>query len=79
MTTARNRRRLTWLGLVLAASAPYAAILGTHLYARTQPRTCEDRRDVIIGGNRPASFGTVTTCYAWGWWQISQSLRRDDE
>lgn len=79
MTTRTNRRRLTWLALFAAATAPYAAIIGVHLYARTEPTTCEDQRDLIIGGGKPASFGTVTTCYAWGWWQVSKSLRRDDQ
>jgi hypothetical protein len=79
MHTTTRRRLATFAIIIAAASAPWAPLFALHFYARTQPRTCEERRDVIIGGNRPASFGAVTTCYAWGWWEVSKSYRRDSE
>jgi hypothetical protein len=76
--TVRNRRRLAFLGLAAAGSAPYAAIVGFHLYAKTQPSVCKDTRDVILSPDRPASFGTVRTC-RWGIWTTSQTLIRADD
>ena len=75
----RLNRRLAGFSFIALAAAPYSAIIGFHLYAKTQPRTCEERRDLIIGGNQPASFGIVTTCRAWGFWEVSKTLRRDGE
>jgi hypothetical protein len=75
----RTKQTITMLGVFAAAVAPMGLLCGFHLYAQTQPATCEDHRDLILGGERGAGFGTVTTCYAWGWWQVSKTLRRDDD
>jgi hypothetical protein len=77
MNITTMKRRLTALSLIALAVAPYSAVIGMHLIAKTQPQTCEQSRDLIIGGDRPPSFGTVTKCYAWGWWEVSSTLQRD--
>jgi hypothetical protein len=79
MHTLTRRRLATFAIIVAAASAPWAPILGIHFFAQTQPRTCEDRRDIIISAKDGAGWGTVTRCYAWGWWEVSKSYRRDSE
>jgi hypothetical protein len=73
------KRRITALSITALAVAPYSAVIGLHLIAKAQPQSCEDRRNIIVSAKEGASWGIVTTCRAWGFWEVSKRLRRDGE
>jgi hypothetical protein len=68
----RTKRLANVLALASIICAPWAAAFGAHAYAKTQPRTCKDRPDFIMQTGEPV---TVRRCYAWGWRQVSETIR----
>jgi hypothetical protein len=75
-----TRRRLTGFAIIGAAvSAPWVPLVALNAYAQTQPRQCEDRRDIIISAKDGTRWGAVEVCRVWGFWEVSKRYRRESE